>query len=556
MAQLPVHEREGLVDGEGRMQVEVARHIEEHAAEELQKALNGDVETRTQRLVAAWQALQRNGLAAGGRGAKVRVPRGLGEAQRIGRARPAEETAKKLLTTLARQVEAGDVAAAGETVGERRQAMADLMGAVEQATPAQRTEIYKAAKRAKGEARMREGFPAEIEVDGSPAKPARDGVAATSRVRGTITGSHKRIAEWIRVCREGRLGRFANAARRAKATAQAVAARRAGTHTAETWPTYEEKAQKVRRWQAERAARAEAGRRSALGAGVLQEEVTFAAAAMKSGKAAGRDGNLPEVLRAVVAAGGKGFAVIWLGVAAMWMAGALPEELQWVMEKPLYKGKGKPRELYSSYRPVMLHDALAHLYHKVVMNKTKHWLRQTPARMRELARLLGEPESDVRAAVNASQCGFAPDMRGTFEPLVVARMRRDEGIRASGADKGYIFELYADVADAFPSLDHVIILYVLRTRFGVKGRLWDAHAALIDGVQTSVQIGEFFTACQEILVGVSQGSGHSPMHWSLVFNEVAEWVRVAHATDRGDGHEPARGVHDRRAAGRNATVRG
>ena len=67
-------------------------------------------------------------------------------------------------------------------------------------------------------------------------------------------------------------------------------------------------------------------------------------------------------------------ALAWIIVSSAWREGRLSTELQHVFEIPMYKGKGKDIYEYLSYRPLMMHEVCAKLYHMMVINRTKVWM--------------------------------------------------------------------------------------------------------------------------------------------------------------------------------------
>ena len=90
-------------------------------------------------------------------------------------------------------------------------------------------------------------------------------------------------------------------------------------------------------------------------------------------------------------------------------------------------------------------------------------------------------------------------------------------------------------------LESVELLGSLRShRSSQDGDLihWDANHALIDKVRTCVQVGEFRTRWIEIMTGLSQGSGHSPEHWSVVFDRTATEVSDTLNAMADDGVDP------------------
>ena len=203
----------------------------------------------------------------------------------------------------------------------------------------------------------------------------------------------------------------------------------------------------------------------------------------------------------------------------VWNQGTMGTTLQQVFEVAIYKGKGKDRERIRSYRPLFMHEELAKAYHRIVTNRTDIFMGTAGRELRKIGALEGF-ETDEAAAVGGVQMCVGIDVKGPLDARILGRIRRQTVL----SRRPYVLVGQYDAEDGFPTLSHEMILAAAILRRKLRGNLLRAHQAMISGMSLRVLVGSYLTRPTELATGVSQGSGHSPMHWAFVIDNVARWL--------------------------------
>ena len=193
---------------------------------------------------------------------------------------------------------------------------------------------------------------------------------------------------------------------------------------------------------------------------------------LKSGKAAGEDGTVAELLRT----GGTAFHDVFYDlVRVCWEHGAVPTAWRDAVMVPLPKGKGDAR-LCDSWRGISL-----------LSQPGKVLARLAATRITE--GVLGETAN-----------GFRPG-RGTMDCVAVARQLID---LANSSDGGTLHCVFVDLRKAFDTVSRSGLWLTLQ-RQGVPPRLLAVVRALHEGMNAKVRVDGALSDPFPVREGVRQG---------------------------------------------------
>ncbi len=162
----------------------------------------------------------------------------------------------------------------------------------------------------------------------------------------------------------------------------------------------------------------------------------------------------------------------------------VPKPFKMAIVTPLHKGKSKPVEEASSYRPVSILPALSKVLERVVLQQLNKYMDDK---------------------MPNGQFGFRP-RRSTTAAIVAAH-----GAWSSARALGKVVGIAAyDLSAAFDTLDHARVIDKLRILgVGAKERAWFAH--YLAGRQQQVQYRDSCSGYREVRYGVPQGSILGPL---------------------------------------------
>jgi len=219
------------------------------------------------------------------------------------------------------------------------------------------------------------------------------------------------------------------------------------------------------------------------------EEVICAIAGLQSGKAPGKDGIAPEVLKF----GGLLLAEQITNLfARCWNERILPQEFRDAKIVSIYKKKGCKRQC-GNYRGISLLSVPGKVLASVM-----------------LKRLLAA----VGGLLPESQCGFRQG-RGTTDMIFTLRQLQEKAIE----QRKPLYIVFIDFRKAFDTVDRETLWRVL-TVFGCPNVFVDVLRQFHDGMEATVVTGSRETASFAVRNGVRQGCVLAPTLFSLFLTAV------------------------------------
>jgi hypothetical protein len=227
-------------------------------------------------------------------------------------------------------------------------------------------------------------------------------------------------------------------------------------------------------------------------------EVLNAIQKLSSGKAAGVDGIVTEVLKY---GGACMHMLVWRLYQQTFSKETIPIDWARGMIFPIYKNEvGNDVRNPLSYRGITLLSVVGKVYTTILNQRLSNWA--------EKHNVLAE-----------EQGGFRPG-RGCDDQLFVLT----EMIKIQKLDKKKVFACFIDVKKAYDRVWRNGLWHKIH-RSGVQGKMWRVIYNLYETTQSAVLIGRSLTDWFDINVGVRQGDVLSPILFSLFINGIADDIK-------------------------------
>ena len=233
--------------------------------------------------------------------------------------------------------------------------------------------------------------------------------------------------------------------------------------------------------------------RSELADPPTAEEVVEAMGKLKEGKAGGKNGILPEMVRGC----GEMMMDYTLDMfRTVWMEERVPQEWRDALLVPIPK-KGDLTQC-DNWRGISLLDVMGKVFAKVIQ-----------MRLQKVA----------EEVLPESQCGFRAG-RGCADMIFCARQLMEKAREHNTT----LYLLFIDLRKAYDSIPREALWQVLR-KYGIPPTLVNIIRSLHDGMKTEVTMDGATTPEIEVTNGLRQGCTIAPTLFNLYFNFVIEHWR-------------------------------
>ena len=224
------------------------------------------------------------------------------------------------------------------------------------------------------------------------------------------------------------------------------------------------------------------------------DEILEALGKMKSGKAGGKNGILPEMLKCCGANLLERLVELF---GSVWREGAVPQEWKDALVVPIPK-KGD-LSLCDNWRGISLLDVGGKLFAKVVQQRL---------------------QSVAEKVLPETQCGFRSG-RGCTDMIFCARQLMEKAIEHNTK----LFLLFIDLKKAYDSVPREALWCVLR-KYGVPPSMLNVVRSLHDGMLAEVTVDGRVAPEFEVRNGLRQGCVIAPTLFNLYFALVVEQWRT------------------------------
>jgi hypothetical protein len=172
---------------------------------------------------------------------------------------------------------------------------------------------------------------------------------------------------------------------------------------------------------------------------------------------------------------------------------------------PIPKSGGGGMDV-KNYRPIALMSCLAKLYSRVVDNRLRQWLA-------------------VNSPLSNYQFGFTPK-KSTMDAVAVAHYIISQHI------DDHVYAAFVDFSNAFPSVDHALLLQKLEAR-GLPDTILNTIAAMYDNINFRVRYKGVVSEAAPYNKGVKQGDPLSPVLFILFIDDLTTQLEAT-GTDKDD----------------------
>ena len=189
-------------------------------------------------------------------------------------------------------------------------------------------------------------------------------------------------------------------------------------------------------------------------------------------------------------------------ITASLKEGVFPSKYKVAHIKPILKKSNLDKDVLSNFRPVSNLSYFSKLLEKCVLVQLNEYLNK-----------------------NKLFCEFQSGYR-KLHSCETALIKISDDI-LQFLDKGKcVFVLFLDLSAAFDTLDHSLLLNILKTKFGISGQALKWFKSYLSSRQYMVEIGKSLSDMMCVLFGVPQGSILGPILFILYISELDKIARL------------------------------
>ena len=173
--------------------------------------------------------------------------------------------------------------------------------------------------------------------------------------------------------------------------------------------------------------------------------------------------------------------------------GVFPDALKLAKIVPIFKNGSK--KVVSNYRPISVLSAFSKIFERIMYTRLDNYL-------------------DINDILHQSQFGFRKKLSTSM-----ALLELTEEISKSIDDRNYTVGVFIDLAKAFDTVDHKILLQKLH-HYGVRGTANEWFGSYLENRRQFVVVNGTPSGCSTISCGVPQGSILGPLLFILYINDL------------------------------------